>query len=258
MRFASAVLFAALACALLPATAQAATGWWTPSGTLSWQIQFSGRIDRTVAADAFDLDAFDTSAQLVSRLHEKGRHVACYINAGAWEDWRPDADSYPDGVKGKPLDGWLGERWLDIRRIDVLGPILTSRIAMCSAKGFDGVEFDNVDGYTNPTGFSLTADDQLTFDGWLAAAAHAAGLAVGLKNTLDLADSLEPSFDFAILEQCFQYRECGRAAPFLDAGKPVLDVEYSLARSRFCTRAQGLGLFAMGKRLELDAWRRPC
>ena len=258
MRVASVVLFAVLACAVVPATARAANGWWTPSGRLSWQIQFSGRIDKTVAADAFDLDAFDTKEQLVSRLHDQGRRVVCYINAGAWENWRPDAGRYPDSIKGKPLEGWPGERWLDIRRIDLLGPILTDRIAMCAAKGFDGVEFDNVDGYTNATGFPLTADDQLIFDRWLADSAHAAGLAVGLKNTLDLADSLVPSFDFAILEQCFQYRECGRASPFLDAGKPVLDIEYSLARTAFCSRAQRLGLFAMRKRLQLDAWRRLC
>ena len=28
---------------------------------------------------------------------------------------------------------------------------------MCKEKGFDGVEFDNMDGYQNDTGFELTA-----------------------------------------------------------------------------------------------------
>ena len=225
---------------------------------LTWQIQFTGRIDRTVDVAAFDLDVFDTPARLVSRLQAQGRHVVCYINAGAWENWRTDADEYPAAVKGKPLDGWPGERWLDIRRIDVLGPIISDRLDICAAKGFDAVEFDNVDGYSNSTGFLLTADDQLAFDRWLADDAHAHGLGVGLKNTLSLADQLEPRFDFAILEQCFQYRECNLVQPFLSADKPVLDVEYKLARSQFCTKASNLGLFAMRKRLELDAWRRVC
>jgi hypothetical protein len=231
---------------------------WTPPPDATWQIQFSGRIDLTVSAAVFDLDAFDTSRRTVRKLHNTGRHAVCYINAGAWEEWRPDADRFPVGVLGNDLDGWPGERWLDIRRTDVLAPILTDRIAMCAAKGFDGVEFDNVNGYSNDSGFPLTSADQLAYDRWLADAAHDLGLAVGLKNTLDLATELEPDFDFAILEQCFQYRECGLASPFIDAGKPVVDIEYSLAKSSFCAKAADLGITAMRKRLSLGVWRRPC
>jgi hypothetical protein len=231
---------------------------WQPAPDLTWQVQFSGPIDLSVRADVYDLDAFETSPRLVRRLHDRGRFAICYINAGAWEDWRPDAARFPASVKGKRLDGWPGERWLDIRRIDVLGPILRDRIAMCAGKGFDGVEFDNVNGYSNPTGFPLRRADQLMFNRWLADAAHAAGLAVGLKNTLDLAGELEPDFDFAILEQCYQYRECALAQPFLEAAKPVVDIEYSAKRADFCPRTDRLGIYAMRKRLALDAWRRAC
>jgi hypothetical protein len=260
VRMRTLVLSAVLAAtAVLPAApAVAAAQWWAPPAAATWQIQFSGRLDLSVNADVFDLDAFDTSARSVRRLHARGRDVVCYVNAGAWEDWRPDADRYPATVKGKPLDGWPGERWLDIRRLDVLGPIIADRLERCAAKGFDGVEFDNVDGYSNSTGFPLTASDQLEFNRWLAAAAHERGLGVGLKNTLELADELEPDFDFAIVEQCFQYDECGLTAPFVAAGKNVIDVEYSLGRREFCGRAAQLGIQAMRKRLELDAWRRAC
>ena len=72
---------------------------------------------------------------MVRRVHDNGRHVVCYINAGAWENWRPDAPSYPSAVKGKPLDGWPGERWLDIRRLDVLGPILDDAAGSVRRKG---------------------------------------------------------------------------------------------------------------------------
>ena len=155
-------------------------------------------------------------------------------------------------------DGWPGEKWLDIRRLDVLGPILVERLQRCRDKGFDGVEFHNVDGYQNDTGFDLSRSDQLAFDRWLATTAHAKGLAVGLKNTLGLAFELEPSFDFAIVEQCFVFLECGLTAPFVDAGKAVIDIEYSLPRGSFCDRADRLGISAMRKHLDLDAWRRPC
>jgi len=252
------VVAMALALVLAPKDALGATGWWQPSGTLSWQMQFSGRIDKSVKADAYDIDAVESSAALVAKLHDFGRHVVCYIDAGSWENYRPDANRYPASVKGKVTDGWPAERWLDIRRIDVLGPILEDRVVMCAAKGFDGVEFDNVDGYSNKTGFPLTAQDQLAFDRWLADTAHAHGLAVGLKNTPSLAKQLEPSFDFSIVEQCVQYRECASFAPFLDAGKPVLDIEYSVKPSTFCPKTKPLGVFAMRKHLELDAWRKTC
>ena len=231
---------------------------WIPSPTVTWQLQFTGEIDLSIRADVFDLDMFDTPPRLVRKIHASGRRAICYINAGAWESWRPDAAAYPASVKGGELDGWPGERWLDVRRLDILGPILAQRLRQCRDKGFDGVEFDNVDGYQNATGFAISRTDQLDFDRWLADAAHSHGLAAGLKNTLGLANELEPRFDFAIVEQCFAYRECGLTAPFVEARKSVIDIEYSLARSAFCDRAGRLGIAAMRKHIQLDAWRRPC
>ena len=250
--------FALLSAVLLATPAQAVVAHWIPAADATWQIQFSGAIDLTVDADIFDLDVFDTSARKVRKLHQSGRRAICYVNAGAWENWRPDADRYPSSVKGSDLDGWPGEKWLDIRRLDVLGPILVDRLELCRSKGFDGVEFDNVDGYTNDSGFGLSRSDQLAFNRWLAAAAHGEGLSVGLKNALDIADELEPDFDFAIVEQCFYFRECGLTKPFVDAGKAVIDVEYELSRGSFCSKAARLGITAMRKHLDLDAWRRPC
>ena len=255
-RILSIAALVALTLVAVPQPASAAQ--WHPGSNTTWQIQFSGNIDLSVNVDAFDLDMFETTARMVGRVHRDGGHAVCYINAGAWENWRPDAGDYPSAVKGKPLDGWPGERWLDIRRLEVLAPILESRLDRCSSKGFDGVEFDNVEGYQNPTGFGLTRNDQLTFNRWLADAAHERGLAVGLKNALGIADELEPDFDFAVVEQCFFYRECGLVKPFVDAGKSVVVVEYDLSRDQFCAKAARFGIVAMRKHLSLDAWRRPC
>ena len=254
----SCLLIVLLCAAVLGSPSSAVAARWIPAPTVTWQLQFTGTIDLSVAAHVFDLDMFDTSTRLVRKVHASGRRAICYINAGAWESWRPDAARYPRTLKGRDLDGWPGEKWLDIRRLDVLGPILVERVQRCRDKGFDGVEFDNVDGFENDTGFDLSRSDQLALNRWLATTAHANGLAVGLKNTLGLAFELEPSFDFAIVEQCFVYRECGLTAPFVDAGKAVIDIEYSLARSSFCDRAERLGISAMRKHLDLDAWRRPC
>jgi hypothetical protein len=245
----------ALAAALAAGAADAR--WHPPVGT-EWQWQLDGRLDLTVDAPVYDVDGFETRARTVARLHGLGRHVICYISAGSWERWRPDRDKFPSSVLGLGLDGWPGERWLDIRKIGVLGPIMRARLAMCARKGFDAVEPDNVEGYANKSGFPLTADDQLRYNRWFARAAHQAGLSVALKNDLGQVRALLPSFDFAVVEQCFQYHECGRVTPFVNAGKAVLETEYSLPRSAFCAHAQRLGFSAMKKRLSLGAWRRPC
>ncbi|MCS7002005.1 MAG: endo alpha-1,4 polygalactosaminidase [Dehalococcoidia bacterium] len=232
---------------------------WRPAPVTSWQIQFTGLpIDLSVAAEMWDLDLFDTSPSTIALLHARGSRVVCYINAGAWEDWRPDADRFPAFVKGNPLEGWPGERWLDIRRMDALLPIIEARLDLCRQKGFDGVEFDNVDGYSNRTGFPLTAADQVAYNRALAAAAHARGLSVGLKNALDLIPQLEPFFDWALNEQCFQYNECDKLLPFVRAGKAVFTIEYHLPPSAFCARANALNFNSLHKNVSLDAYRVAC
>jgi endo-alpha-1,4-polygalactosaminidase (GH114 family) len=232
--------------------------WWRPSPRTTWQWQLTGTIDTSVEADMYDIDLFDTPASTVRELHDRGRRVVCYLDAGTYEPGRPDADAYPDAVLGAEVEGWPGERWLDIRRLDVLGPILERRLDRCRAKGFDGVEPDNVDAYANDSGFPLSADDQLAFNRFVAAAAHARGLSVGLKNDLDQAAALEPRFDWALDEQCFQYDECEALRPFAAAGKAVFIAEYELEPSAFCDAARAAGYQAIRKRLDLDAWRQAC
>jgi hypothetical protein len=231
--------------------------WWQPPVQASWQIQFTETLDLTVNADIFDLDMFDNTPDTVAALHAAGRKAICYMDAGTFEDWRPDAAAFPDALKGN-ANGWPGERWLDIRRIDLLGPILEARMDLCRAKGFDAIDPDNVDGYANKTGFPLTYDDQLRFNTYLATAAHARGLAVGLKNDLDQVPDLVNAFDFAVNEQCFQYRECSSLLPFLQAGKPVFEIEYKLAPERFCANANTLNLNSLKKETKLNAARIAC
>lgn len=232
--------------------------WWRPRAGLTWQWQLSGKLDRTVDAQVYDIDGQDASAADVAALKAAGRRVICYVNAGAFEQWRPDAGRFPKAVLGKNLDGWPGERWLDIRRWAELEPILAGRFDTCRAKGFDAVEPDNVDGYANRSGFKLTAADQLTFNRRLAALAHRRGLAIGLKNDVDQAAQLEPQFDFAVNEECAAYDECDKLSVFVAAGKPVFHVEYDKERGGFCPETRRLGFSSLRKKPELDAWREPC
>ncbi len=230
--------------------------WRPPPGT-AWQWQLSGRLDTSVDVPVYDIDGFDHSRATVARLHRDGRKVVCYLSTGAWEDFRPDADDFPASVIGRG-NGWEGERWLDIRRTDVLEPLMAERFDMCRDKGFDAVEPDNMDGYRNRTGFPLTAADQLRYNRLIARLAHERGLSVGLKNDLDQIPDLVGDFDFAVNEQCAQYGECDALTPFVEAGKAVFHVEYELPTARFCADSRRLGLSSLLKRYELDAWRRPC
>ena len=235
-----------------------AGSWWAPTKGTSWQWQLTGTIDTSVDAAVFDIDGEDSSAATVAALHAKGAKVICYFSAGSYENWRKDAASFPAAVRGKGLDGWAGESWLDVRRLDVLLPIMEARIANCKAKGFDAVEPDNVDGDSNSTGFPLTAADQATYNKALADIAHRHGLGIALKNDPDQVKALEPFFDFSVAEECAKYNECDAYAPFTAAGKAVLHVEYSGTLASFCPTTKALGFSSLLKKLNLDAWRSPC
>ena len=229
-----------------------------PPGT-SWQWQLSGTLDTSFDVQMYDIDLEDTPIAIISDLKNAGRMVICYFSAGSWESFRSDSGDFPEIVKGDPLEApFNDELWLDIRRIDLLGPIMGARLDLAVAKGCDGVEPDNVDGYTNTTGFPLTAEQQITFNTWIADQAHARGLSVGLKNDIDQVQELLPKFDWALNEQCYQFNECSLLIPFITAGKAVFGVEYSLETSEFCAQANMMNFDWLKKNLVLDAPRTSC
>lgn len=204
-----------LACASPPVDAL------TPGTT--WQWQLSGAIDTSLDVQMYDIDLFDAKEADFEAL--SSRYVVCYFSAGTWEDWRDDADAFPQAAIGAAMEDWEGESWLDVRDASVRDA-LALRLDLAVDRGCDGVEPDNVDGYQNESGFDLTAADQLDFNRWLAEQAHTRGLSVGLKNDLDQVAALVDDFDWALNEECVAYDECGVLAPFTDAGKAVFHVEY--------------------------------
>ncbi|WP_416977334.1 endo alpha-1,4 polygalactosaminidase [Streptomyces sp. T028] len=230
---------------------------WKPRPGLAWQWQLNSRVDPSVDVPVYDIDGFENTAADVARLHRDGRKVICYINVGAWENFRPDKDDFPSSVLGRQ-NGWAGERWLDIRKISVLRPLMERRFDMCRDKGFDAVEPDLVEGYGNRTGFPLTAHDQLRYNRMIAKLAHDRGMSVGLKNDLPQIPQLLADFDFAVNEECAQYGECARLTPFIEAGKAVFHVEYAEPTSGFCAESRRLRLSSMRKKPELGVWREPC
>lgn len=200
-------------------------GTWPPVPGSTWQIQYSGTLDLTLDVSLYDLDLYDTSDDDLQTVHDGGGHVICYFSAGSYEDWRDDADQYPTEAIGEPLDGWEGEWWVDVRN-ETVRSILAARLDTAVERGCDAVDPDNVDGYQNDNGLSLSADDQLDFDRWLAAEAHGRDLLIGLKNDLGQVESLAEDFDFAVNEECVDYDECDVLDAFTSADKPVLHIEY--------------------------------
>ena len=239
----------------LSAAETAAARWQPKPTTAPWQWQLQGKVDLEVDARVYDVDGFEASRADVRALHRRGRKAVCYLDVGSWETYRPDADRFPRSVIGRKYDGFPDERWLDVSRFQLFAAPLQARIAICARKGFDAVEPDNLAGWEpeNKTGFAITRADQLRFNRWIARQVHRRGMAVALKNDGRQARQLVGQFDFAIVEECFQYDECGFYQPFVEAGKAVFVAEYELAPSEYCDQARDLGFSAIRKSYDLFA-----
>jgi hypothetical protein len=240
--------------ALALAAAPASAALWQPQPTTApWQWQLQGKIDTSVEAGVYEVDGFETPRAVVAKLHRLGRKVICYLDIGSWESYRPDASAFPQSVLGDVYSGYPDERWLDVRRIGQLAPILRKRFDICARKGFDAVEPDNIAGYENKTGFPLTGADQLRFNRWVAREVHHRGMSVALKNDPEQVHQLLGYFDFAVVEECFTYDECGKFSPFVAAGKAVFEAEYQRSPASFCPAAAELRFSAIGKGYDLFA-----
>ncbi len=247
---------------LLSSSPSISKTWWRPTVGLSWQWQLSEPpVDISIDADVYDIDIFDNGASVVDELHSKRRKVIGYMSVGSWEDWRPDKDQFPSELLGADYEGWPGERWLDIRRLDLLAPIMRARLDVCKAKGFDAVEPDNMEIHSNGSGFPITYEDQLKYALWLADAAHQRGLSIGIKNASDQVKDLIQHFDFAIIEDYFVHSWQDKMLPFIQAGKPVFAAEYDDTGVDFaaaCTKARELGFSIIQKHRILTSYRVTC
>ncbi|HWV08364.1 MAG TPA: endo alpha-1,4 polygalactosaminidase [Pseudomonas sp.] len=245
-----------LLCLLLFASYACASPALVIPANSSWHMQLDGDLhfpDRHV----YDIDLFDTPEATIADLKAQGRIVICYFSAGTWEDWRDDAKAFPKAARGKALGDWPGERWLDIRRSDVR-TLLAKRMDVARSKGCDGVDPDNVDGFSNNNGFKLTKADQLDFNRWLASEAHARDLSVGLKNAVELLPELADLFDFAVNESCYRYNECDGYQRMSSQGKPVFIADYRAYNATLCSRAKASGYQLQFFKLELTAPGTPC
>ena len=184
--------------------------------------------------------------------------MICYVDVGTAENFRPDYKQFPKSVLGHS-NGWPGEKWLDIRKLSTIQPIMAKRFAMCREKGFDAVEPDNIEAFSNKSGFEITPQQQLTYNKWVAEDVHSLGMAVLQKNDGEQTPQLLRYFDGALTEQCNQYKECADFQPYVAAGEPVLNAEYRQPTAKFCPADRAAGFMGVRFALSLNGKKfEPC
>ncbi|WNF25416.1 endo alpha-1,4 polygalactosaminidase [Streptomyces sp. C11-1] len=198
-----------------------------PTANATFDYQIGGAYPPPAGVEAVARDRGDQPAE--------GLYNVCYVNAFqaqpdalAW--WRkndPDLllrDSDGDLVND---EAW-GEALLDTStaaKRSRLAVIVGDWIDGCAKAGFQAVEPDNLDSYERSGGL-LTPAHNAAFAELLATRAHAAGLAIGQKNSTDLLERREAiGFDFAVSEECGRYDECADYASAYD--DRVFVVEYT-------------------------------
>ena len=188
----------------------------------------------------YDIDGIDNPASTVAALHHLHDKVICYIEVGAAGNYYA---ARAEGLRvsyyaqlaaardlGKGVPGYP-ERYLNINAPSTLRIIEAMIRQQCAAKGFDAVEPDIDDSYTDSTGFRITEVQNERYDKTLGGYAHSLGLAWGQKNGDQdpaFSKALEPTTDFLLDEECNFYQTCDIVAPpYLKARKLVLDAEYT-------------------------------
>ena len=232
--------------------ATADTSGPTSTGTLepgtTWQWQLQGTVDETVldasaGRKMMDIDMFNATPELVSRLHAKQITVICYVESGDFAIGRPDAADFPPAIVTTPLPGFPDERFINIRALDApVGPtgktlrqIMAARFELARSKGCDGIEPDLDDLQNYATGYSITMSDQLAYNAMLIQMAHSRGMSLGLKNGIGddgqttqqfIKATIAAGTDWALNESCNQFAECAAYAAFINTGRAVFQVEY--------------------------------
>ena len=197
-----------------------------PETTFEWCLDDLPN-NYTTEAEVVDIDAFSATAQLVANLQAQGKKVLAYISVGSVENFRPDAGDFPTSVIGNIYEGFPDENWINIRRIDLIGPIMQARMDMIVDKGFDGIEPDNINGYQNNTGFNLTEEDAKAYSRFLIEEAHERGLSIGQKNAEELIPDMVDEFDWLLTEDAYVEDFYQQLSPYITANKAVFFVEYT-------------------------------
>lgn len=271
----------------LESQAQASSWWVPPLGNQPWQWELSHPLRLSNARDMgtddrlpngaqapapvlYDIDAIINPPSTISALHAMGKHVVCYIEVGAAGNYYSASEEgvattyYQQfeaaGELGKKVAGYP-EYYLNIDSPTTVSIVESMISRQCATKGFDAVETDIDDEYSDNSGFPITKADEESYMTTLADYMHGLGLAWFIKNPDDTGDSyatdMEPLADAVLTEQCNQYHTCGLLSAYV-GHKAVFNAEYSLKTSRFCPSDLALGFNGAKFNKALTGIRKPC
>jgi hypothetical protein len=227
-----------------------------PAVAESWDIQFAPPyVERGV--DVIDLDWQEPD--LIAAAKARGQRVLCYVSVGTAENWRPDFGAFPADMMGAEWQDWPGEFFLDIRRVDVLLPIMAARFQACKAAGADAVDPDNQDQQWAGA-FPVTEAETVAYMVALAGLAQQMGLEIGQKNNPDTVDDLVGTLDFIVTEGCFADGWCADVLPYARAGKPIYAIEYTDTAVDFVAacdwgRDRGVSFILKDRNLNGQTWQ---
>jgi len=230
----------------------AVNAYWKPKPGLKWNWALGTKVTdipiENTDYEVIDIDLYGATKEIIDKFHKNNKKVICYFSAGTYERTREEAQGMlkVNGLVRNKMEEW-DEYWLDFR-VDDVKSFMTERLDLAKSKGCDGIEFDNVDTFTN-TNWSdpITVDDQLKYDKWLAKEAHDRNMAAGFKNSIELLDDLKDIFDFAINEECNEYSECDDYTVFLNKDLAVFVALYGYPTDKtfmkgICNQVKGLDL----------------
>ncbi|MEZ4562416.1 MAG: endo alpha-1,4 polygalactosaminidase [Thermomicrobiales bacterium] len=223
---------------LLLAALPAAADWTLPPANGKFDYQIGGDYALPKGVKVVSRDWFAGTAPA-------GVYGICYVNAFQTQPNEPDVDR-PDEKDNWPAHlvltelgddpNWDGEYLIDLstpeKRTEAAAYVKPMTEA-CAAKGFQAVEFDNLDSWTRFQDSPLASQppfgrtEAVAYATLLVADAHAAGLAAAQKNTAELSKTearTQIGFDFAIAEECGRWKECGRYRA--NYGNLVYVIEY--------------------------------
>lgn len=242
--------------------------WWQPKAdqNLRWYWQLQDALNTSLEVDVYDID-IETPQPVIDKLKSRGIKLICYFSVGTVEHFRSDADQFPTEAIGDSYPGYDDEQWLDLANYSLFADIMRERLDRCAAKGFDGVEGDNVDAFVQRipdengviqtgTNFKITKQQSVDYVRWLAVESHKRGMAFGLKNAEALAPDVINQVDWIITENCYIDDWCTQARLFIENNKPVFMTEYAEYLPDFtsaCTQAREFGFSAIYRDTGLSA-----
>ena len=216
----------------------AAAEWTLPPANGKFDYQIGGDYPLPPGVGVVSRDWFAGSAPA-------GAYGICYVNAFQTQANEPDVnrpdekDNWPPHLVLTALGddpNWDGEYLIDLSTAEkrtAAAAWVQPMTQACAEKGFQAVEFDNLDSWTRFQDSPVAAQppfgraEAVAYAALLVADAHALGLAAAQKNTAELSVAearTQIGFDFAIAEECGRWKECGRYRA--NYGNLVYVIEY--------------------------------